>query len=250
MVSPSEGDLGPVIVTGGSRGIGAETVRALVAMGRPVVFSHARGTDAAGALCAELTQAGGSLRALAADVGAPGSAERLFDLCEAEFGPATGLFANAGITGPASRVSDLSLNDLTRVIDTNLIGTFLTVQEGTRRMGAGSAMVLMSSRAAALGGGGEWVHYAASKGAINAMTIGLARELGPRGIRVNAVAPGLIDTEIHAAAGLGDRLAQKRKDVPLDRIGTAAEVAETVVWLLSDRASYVTGTIVDVAGGR
>lgn len=244
MVSPS--DSGPVIVTGGSRGIGAAAVRALVALGRPVVFSYASNTAAADALCAEL---GGQVRALCADVTDPATPARLFDFCEAAFGSATGLFANAGITGPASKITDLSLADLTRVIDTNLIGTFLTVQEGARRM-SGGAMVLMSSRAAELGGGGEWVHYAASKGAINAMTKGLARELGPRGIRVNAVAPGLIDTEIHAAAGLGDRLAQKRKDVPLDRIGTAAEVAETVVWLLSDRASYVTGTIVDISGGR
>ena len=243
----SHSDLGPVIVTGGSRGIGAATVRALAAAGRPVVFSYASNTAAADALCAEL---GGHVRALCADVTDPATPARLFDLCQAAFGPATGLFANAGITGPASKITDLSLADLTRVIDTNLIGSFLTVQEGARRMGTGSAMVLMSSRAAELGGGGEWVHYAASKGAINAMTKGLARELGPKGIRVNAMAPGLIDTEIHAAAGLGDRLVQKRGEVPLARIGTADEVADTVVWLLSARASYVTGTIVDIAGGR
>lgn len=248
MVSPS--DLGPVIVTGGSRGIGAATVRALVAAGRPVVFSYTASTGAADALCAELSAAGGHVRAVAADVSDPASAERLFDICTADFGPPTGLFANAGITGPASRVADLSPADLRRVIDINLIGCFLTVQAGVRRMASGSAMVLMSSRAAKLGGGGEWVHYAASKGAIDTMTTGLARELGPQGIRVNAVAPGLIDTEIHAAAGLGDRLNQKRGEVPLRRIGTADEVAQTVVWLLSDRAGYVTGTIVDVAGGR
>jgi NAD(P)-dependent dehydrogenase (short-subunit alcohol dehydrogenase family) len=242
----SHSDLGPVIVTGGSRGIGAATVRALSALGRPVVFSYASNTAAADALCAELD---GQVIAIKADVTDPATPALLFDRCEAAFGPATGLFANAGITGPATKITDLSLADLTRVIDTNLIGCFLTVQEGARRM-AGGAMVLMSSRAAELGGGGEWVHYAASKGAINAMTKGLARELGPRGIRVNAVAPGLIDTEIHAAAGLADRLITKRAEVPLGRIGTAAEVAETVVWLLSDRASYVTGTIVDVSGGR
>jgi NAD(P)-dependent dehydrogenase (short-subunit alcohol dehydrogenase family) len=242
----SHSDLGPVIVTGGSRGIGAATVRALSALGRPVVFSYASNTAAADALCAELD---GQVIAIKADVTDPATPALLFDRCEAAFGPATGLFANAGITGPATKITDLSLADLTRVIDTNLIGCFLTVQEGARRM-AGGAMVLMSSRAAELGGGGEWVHYAASKGAINAMTRGLARELGPRGIRVNAVAPGLIDTEIHAAAGLADRLITKRAEVPLGRIGTAAEVAETVVWLLSDRASYVTGTIVDVSGGR
>jgi NAD(P)-dependent dehydrogenase (short-subunit alcohol dehydrogenase family) len=242
----SHSDLGPVIVTGGSRGIGAATVRALSALGRPVVFSYASNTAAADALCAELD---GQVIAIKADVTDPATPALLFDRCEAAFGPATGLFANAGITGPATKITDLSLADLTRVIETNLIGCFLTVQEGARRM-AGGAMVLMSSRAAELGGGGEWVHYAASKGAINAMTKGLARELGPRGIRVNAVAPGLIDTEIHAAAGLADRLITKRAEVPLGRIGTAAEVAETVVWLLSDRASYVTGTIVDVSGGR
>lgn len=247
MVSPS--DLGPVIVTGGSRGIGAATVRALATAGRPVVFSYAQGADAAHALCAEVTQGGGRARALAADVGAPDSSERLFDLCEETFGPATGLFANAGITGPASQITDLSLADLRRVIDTNLIGSFLTVQTGARRMRRG-AMVLMSSRAAELGGGGEWIHYAASKGAVNAMTRGLARELGPRGIRVNAVAPGLIETEIHATAGLAERLITKRTEIPLGRIGTAQEVADTVVWLLSDAARYVSGTIVDVSGGR
>jgi NAD(P)-dependent dehydrogenase (short-subunit alcohol dehydrogenase family) len=242
----SHSDLGPVIVTGGSRGIGAATVRALSALGRPVVFSYASNTAAADALCAELD---GQVIAIKADVTDPATPALLFDRCEAAFGPATGLFANAGITGPATKITDLSLADLTRVIETNLIGCFLTVQEGARRM-AGGAMVLMSSRAAELGGGGEWVHYAASKGAINAMTKGLARELGPRGIRVNAVAPGLIDTEIHAAAGVGDRLVTKRAEVPLGRIGTAAEVAETVVWLLSDAARYVSGTIVDISGGR
>lgn len=243
----SHSDLGPVIVTGGSRGIGAATVRALVALGRPVVFSYASNDAAATALCDGL---GRQVRALKADAGDPATPARLFDLCATEFSPATGLFANAGITGPASKITDLALDDLRRVIETNLIGVFLSAQEGARRMGSGSAMVLMSSRAAELGGGGEWVHYAASKGAINAMTKGLARELGPKGIRVNAVAPGLIDTEIHAAAGLGDRLAQKRGDVPLGRIGTADEVAETVTWLLSDGAAYVSGTIVDIGGGR
>ncbi|WP_439138562.1 SDR family NAD(P)-dependent oxidoreductase [Roseicyclus sp.] len=245
----SHSELGPVIVTGGSRGIGAASVRALVALGRPVVFSYARDADAADGLCAELTQAGGQVIAIKADVTDPTTPALLFDRCEAAFGTATGLFANAGITGPATKITDLSLADLTRVIDTNLIGCFLTVQEGARRMARGS-IVLMSSRAAELGGGGEWVHYAASKGAINAMTKGLARELGPRDIRVNAVAPGLIDTEIHAAAGVGERLVQKRAEVPLGRIGTADEVADTVVWLLSERASYVTGTIVDIGGGR
>lgn len=246
----SHSDLGPVIVTGGSRGIGAASVRALALAGRAVVFSYATNAQAADALCASLGPAGKRVRAVAADVCDANSAERLFDICAAEFGPATGLFANAGITGPARAITDLSETDLRRVIDTNLIGSFLSVQAGARRMASGSAMVLMSSRAAELGGGGEWVHYAASKGAINAMTRGLARELGPRGIRVNAVAPGLIDTEIHAAAGLGDRLVHKRGEVPLQRIGTAEEVADTVAWLLSDRASYVTGTIVDISGGR
>lgn len=243
----SHSDLGPVIVTGGSRGIGAATVRALVAADRPVVFSYANNDAAAQALCDALGQ---RVRALKADAADPATPARLFDLCAEVFGPATGLFANAGITGPASKITDLALDDLRRVIEINLIGVFACAQEGARRMGPGSAMVLMSSRAAELGGGGEWVHYAASKGAINAMTKGLARELGPAGIRVNAVAPGLIDTEIHAAAGLGDRLAQKRAEVPLARIGTADEVAATVSWLLSDGAAYVSGTIVDISGGR
>jgi NAD(P)-dependent dehydrogenase (short-subunit alcohol dehydrogenase family) len=152
-------------------------------------------------------------------------------------------------------MEDLAPADLRRVLDVNVTGTVLTVQAATRLMstrhgGAGGAIVLMSSRAAALGGGNEWIHYAASKGAINSMTVGLAKELGADGIRVNTVAPGLIDTDIHATAGLADRLAAKAGDVPLGRIGRADEVASAVTWLLSDAASYISGAILDISAGR
>lgn len=248
----SHADQGPVIVTGGSRGIGAAAVEALARAGRPVVFSYASNDAAAQALCTRVEAAGGTAVARKGDAADPVAVEDLFATCRDRFGPVTGLFANAGITGPAGRLADLSMSDLRRVLDVNVLGTFLAAQAAVRDMtsGAGGAIVLMSSRAAQLGGGGEWLHYGASKGAIDSLTVGLAREVGAQGIRVNAVAPGLIDTEIHAAAGLGERLAQKGAEVPLGRSGSAEEVAETVRWLLSDAASYVSGTILRVSGGR
>lgn len=251
----SHSESGPVVVTGGSRGIGAATVLALARSGRPVAFSYASNTKAADALIHQVKEAGGDAVAVQGDVTDEQAITALFDACHARFGAPTGVFANAGITGPASRLEALSPTDLRRVLDVNVTGTALTVQAATRRMstqhgGAGGSIVLMSSRAAALGGANEWIHYAASKGAINAMTIGLAKELGGDGIRVNAVAPGLIDTEIHASAGLADRLATKAKDVPLGRIGRADEVAAAVAWLLSDAASYISGAILDISAGR
>lgn len=251
----SKKDLRPVIVTGGSRGIGAATVERLALLGHPVVFSFASRADAADLLVARLQDKGARILAVKGDVANPDAVAELFAACRKQFGRCGGVFANAGITGPASRLEGLKMEDLRRVIDVNVIGTFATVQAAVRDMseangGTGGAIVLMSSRAAKLGGAGEWLHYAASKGAIETLTVGLARELGKEGIRVNAVAPGLIDTEIHAAAGLGDRLAQKAGEIPLGRVGSAGEVADTVVWLLSDAAAYVSGTIVDVSGGR
>ncbi|NHQ75243.1 SDR family oxidoreductase [Roseovarius gahaiensis] len=251
----SHSDSGPVVVTGGSRGIGAATVMALARAGRPVAFSYASNDQAAQDLVARVSADGGRAVAVKGDVAEMAAIETLFQTCEREFGQPTGVFANAGITGPAGRFETLPPETLRRVLDVNIIGAGMTVQAATRAMskahgGSGGAIVMMSSRAAALGGGNEWIHYAASKGAINSMTVGFAKELGADGIRVNAVAPGLIDTEIHAAAGLADRLQAKAKDVPLGRIGTAEEVAEAVKWLLSDAASYVSGAILDISAGR
>lgn len=248
-------DTGPVVVTGGSRGIGAAAVLSLAQRGRPVVFSYASKAEAAQALIDRVKAAGGTALAVQGDVANEEAISTLFEVCRKNFGVPTGIFANAGVTGPSTRLEDLDPADLRRVLDVNVIGTALTVQAATRLMsirrgGAGGAMVLMSSRAAALGGGNEWIQYAASKGAVNSMTIGLAKELGGDGIRVNAVAPGLIDTEIHAAAGLADRLTAKAKDVPLGRIGRADEVAAAVSWLLSGAASYVSGEILDISAGR
>lgn len=251
----SHSETGPVVVTGGSRGIGAATVMALAGAGRPVVFSYASNADAAHALTERVRAAGGMAIAVQGDVADDAAVTTLFETCKDAYGAPTGVFANAGITGPSSRMEDLALSDLRRVLDVNVTGTVLTVQAATRLMstrhgGAGGAIVLMSSRAAALGGGNDWIHYAASKGAINSMTVGLAKELGADGIRVNAVAPGLIDTDIHAAAGLADRLVTKVGDVPLGRIGRADEVASAVAWLLSDAASYISGAILDISAGR
>lgn len=247
-------DPGPVVVTGGSRGIGAATVETLARAGRPVAFSYVANDAAAQALCQRITDAGGQSIACKGDASDPAAVDDLFQACRDRFGPPTGLFANAGITGPACRLETLELADLRRVVEVNLIGTFLAAQAAVREMsapgGAGGSIVLMSSRAAQLGGAGEWLHYAASKGAVDSLTVGLSREAGPQGIRVNAVAPGLIDTEIHAAAGLGDRLQNMKSNVPVGRIGTAQEVADAVCWLLSNSSAYVSGTVVQVSGGR
>ena len=248
-------DAVPVVITGGSRGIGAASVLRLAAEGRPVAFSYLSDTAAAKALEERVREAGGTALAVQGDAAEENAVAALFDACTERFGPPTGVFANAGITGPATRLEGLQYKDLRRVLDVNVTGTFLVAREAIRAMsinhgGRGGSLVLMSSRAARLGGAGEWVHYAASKGAIDTMTVGLARELGGDGIRVNAVAPGLIATDIHAAAGLGDRLKSKAAEVPLGRSGEAGEVADVVAWLMTSSASYVSGTVIDISGGR
>lgn len=244
-----------LLVTGGSAGIGAATVRLAAARGYKVAFSYRSSGAMARALEAEVKQAGGTALGFQADAADEVATEALFASVDEAFGPLTALVTNAGITGSTSSLENITGSTLDQVMDINIRGVFLATRAAIKRMatdlgGAGGAIVNLSSMAANLGGPNDWVHYAASKGAINSFTIGAAKELAPRGIRVNAVVPGLIDTEIHAKAGLGDRLAKLGSTVPLGRVGTADEVAMAILWLLSDEASYVTGALLPVAGGR
>ena len=244
-----------MIVTGGSRGIGAATVRRAVRHGYAVCFSYGSRTDSAEALVAEVESTGGRAIAVRADMASEDGVLALFEACDKTFGAPDALVNNAGTTGPIRRVADIDPATLRQVFDLNVTGYFLAAREAIRRMstshgGRGGSIVNVSSRAAPLGGGGEWVHYAASKGATDTFTIGLSREVGADGIRVNAVRPGLIDTELHAAAGAPDRLDRLVSGVPMGRAGSADEVADTIVWLAGPQASYVSGALIDVSGAR
>lgn len=244
-----------LLVTGGSRGIGAATARRAGAEGYAVAVNYRSGRDEAEAVVRDVEAAGGRALALEADTATPDEVTAMFEAIDRRLGRLTHLFNNAGITGPVRRLTDLDAADLERVTAVNVNGVFLVAQAAVRRMstakgGDGGAIVNMSSRAGQLGGAGEWLHYAASKGAVDTFTRGLADEVGREGIRVNAVAPGLIDTEIHARAGAADRVDRLLPGVPLGRVGTPEEVAATVMWLLSESASYVSGAVVPVSGAR
>lgn len=244
-----------LMVTGGSRGIGAATALRAARDGWAVCVNYQGAKDRAEETVARVRAAGAQAIAVRADVADPAQVEALFAACDAALGPVTGLVNNAGIVGPSSRVDELDPAELARVLAINVGGSFHAARAAIRRMstrhgGAGGVIVNLSSVAARLGGAGELVHYAASKGAIETMTVGLATEVGAEGIRVVAVAPGLIDTEIHAPLGGGERLARLASSVPMGRVGTAEEVAESIVWLLSDAAAYVSMTSVTVSGGR
>ncbi|NPD65932.1 SDR family oxidoreductase [Lichenicola cladoniae] len=242
---------GLVIVTGGSRGIGAAICRKLAADGYAVAVNYAARSADADAVVAGIRQSGGRASAIAADVSNEDDVRRLFELAQAELGPLAGLVNNAGITGASGRLDELTLDVLTRTMAINVIGTILCARDAvrilsTRHGGRGGSIVNLGSVAARLGAPGELVQYAASKGAIDSFTMGLAREVGDEGIRVNAVAPGIIDTEMNSQ----ERQARVGPTIPMKRAGTAAEIAEAVAWLMSPAASYVTGTIMTVSGGR
>lgn len=238
------------IITGGGRGIGAATCRRLAAAGHDLVVGYHSDADAAGQVVAEVRASGRQAVAVRADIADAGDVAALFDRAEAEFGTLTGLVSNAGVTSRIGRFVDLSEADLRRVVDVNIVGYVLCAQQAVRRMTTGGAIVNVSSAAATLGSPGEYIHYAASKAAVDALTLGLAKEVGPAGIRVNAVAPGVIRTGIHAASGEPGRPDRVGPLAPLGRAGEPDEVAAAIAWLLSAEASYTTGTILRVAGGR
>lgn len=244
-----------LLVTGGGRGIGAAIARLAAARGFAVAVNYRHDTNAAEAVVAAIRASGGQAVAIQADVAREPEVLRLFAAAEEALGPIGALVNNAGITGGFARVEEVAAATVEAVLAANVAGPILCAREAVRRMstrrgGGGGAIVNISSLAARTGGSGEWVHYAASKGAIDSFTIGLAREVAAEGIRVNAVAPGLISTDIHAAAGAPDRPARLAPAIPMRRPGTPEEVAEAVLWLLSPASSYVTGTILEVGGGR
>jgi NAD(P)-dependent dehydrogenase (short-subunit alcohol dehydrogenase family) len=248
-------NLGTLIVTGASRGIGAAVATLAGKRGYLVAVNFDRGQTEALKVMHEIVSAGARAVAIQADVSREEDVVRLFATAERELGPIKGLVNNAAITGGFARVDSVTAKALTDVMAVNVCGAILCAREAVRRMstrhgGTGGAIVNISSRAAHTGSPGEWVHYAASKGAIDSFTIGLAREVATEGIRVNAVAPGLIETGLHAANGAPDRLQRMMGSIPMGRPGTAAEVAEGVLWLLSAAASYTTGAILEMGGGR
>jgi NAD(P)-dependent dehydrogenase (short-subunit alcohol dehydrogenase family) len=244
-----------LLVTGGSRGIGAATAQLAAQRGYTVCITYLHNQAAAQAVVADITATGGHALALAADICVEDEVIRLFEHLDTYVGPIAALVNNAGILEQQMRVDQMDAARLQRIFTTNVIGPFLCAREAVRRMsthygGAGGAIVNVSSGAARLGAPGEYVDYAASKGAIDTFTIGLAKEVATEGIRVNAVRPGVIYTEIHASGGEPERVDRVKASIPMQRGGQATEVAQAILWLLSDEASYITGACLDVAGGR
>ncbi|MGA2810744.1 MAG: SDR family oxidoreductase [Candidatus Acidiferrum sp.] len=248
-------DRGTLIVTGGGRGIGAAISRMAGARGYAVAVNYRSDQASADRVVEDIRRNHGRAMAIQGDVGTEGDVLGLFAAAEQTLGPLSALVNNAGITGGFARIESVEAAALERLMAVNVTGAILCAREAVKRLsgkhgGRGGAIVNISSRAAELGAPGEWVHYAASKAAIDALTIGLGREVATEGIRVNAVAPGLVETDIHAANGDPGRLARLAPTIPMARAGTAEEIAEAVLWLLSPAASFVTATILNVGGGR
>ena len=244
-----------LLVTGGSRGIGAATARLAAGAGWAVAVNYTANSLAADEVVRAIRADGGRAMAVQADVADEAQVLKMFEHIDARLGRLSGLVNNAGVVDRAQRVEDMSVARWRRMFDINVIGSFLCAREAVRRMsmrhgGSGGAIVNLSSAAARLGSPGEYVDYAAAKSAIDAFTIGLAKEVAADGIRVNAVRPGLIDTEIHASGGRPDRVEALTHQVPMQRGGTAEEVAQAIVWLLSDASSYTTMSLMEVSGAR
>jgi NAD(P)-dependent dehydrogenase (short-subunit alcohol dehydrogenase family) len=244
-----------LLITGASRGIGAATARHAAQAGWAVAVNYTAHSLAADEVVRSIRAAGGTAITVQADVADESQVLRMFERIDAKFGRLTGLVNNAGVVDFSARLDEMDMDRWRRMFDINVLGSLLCAREAVRRMsprygGAGGAIVNVSSAASRLGSPGQYVDYAAAKGAIDAFTIGLAKEVAAEGIRVNAVRPGLIETDIHASGGLPDRVRDLQHQVPMQRGGTAAEVAEAIVWLLSPAASYTTMSLLDVSGGR
>jgi NAD(P)-dependent dehydrogenase (short-subunit alcohol dehydrogenase family) len=244
-----------LLVTGGSRGIGAATARLAARRGYAVAVNYTSHREAADAVVRDIGQLGGRAIAVQADVADEGQVLAMFGAVDRELGRLTALVNNAGVVDVSQRVDEMSLARLQRMFAINVIGSIVCAREAVKRMstkhgGRGGAIVNVSSAAARLGAPGQYVDYAAAKGAIDAFTLGLAKEVAAEGIRVNAVRPGLIETDIHASGGIPDRVQKLAHLVPMQRGGSAEEVAESILWLLSPAASYVTMSLLDVSGGR
>jgi NAD(P)-dependent dehydrogenase (short-subunit alcohol dehydrogenase family) len=244
-----------IIVTGSGRGIGAATALLAAERGYAVCVNYVNQADRAEQVVVKIVENGGKAIAVQADVSDESAVKAMFDRATQELGPVTALVNNAGITGKLGRVSEVEVESLRQILNINLLGTILCCREAVRRMstalgGKGGAIVNISSRASHYGSPGDYVHYAASKAAIDTFTFGLAGEVAAEGIRVNAVSAGVIETEIHATAGDPDRPKRFASRIPMQRVGQPEEVAAAILWLLSDEASYCNGSVLAVSGGR
>lgn len=245
-----------VLITGASRGIGRAAAKLAGARGWNVGVNYASNADAAKQTVSEVEKAGGRAIAIRGDVSQEQDVLEMFDTMEKSFGPVNGVVINAGITAKSMPLAEMPIGRLKSIFDTNVLGSYLCAREAARRLpttatrGKTASIVIISSAAARLGSPNEFVDYAGSKGAMDTLTVGLSKELGPKDVRVNVVRPGIIDTDIHASGGDAGRLDRLGKMTPMGRPGSAEEVGEAIVWLLDAKSSYVTGTIIDVAGGR
>jgi NAD(P)-dependent dehydrogenase (short-subunit alcohol dehydrogenase family) len=244
-----------LLITGGSRGIGRACALLAARNGWSIGVNYREDFRAADEVVETIAKDGGRAVALKGDVSVEAEAVGIFDAATKALGPLTAVIANAGVVAPTAKLADMGAERIRHIVEVNVLGTFLTAREAARRLskssgGDGGSIVLMSSAAARLGSPNLYIDYAASKGAIDTLTVGLAKELAPEGVRVNAIRPGIIDTEIHASGGEPDRARILGATAPLGRPGTAEEIAAAAIWLISDAASYVTGALLDVSGGR